>query len=351
MAGRAAKNQGIASGASMKEPEEWVEADVNDLILNQIQESLVLDYKRCDALQRDGERTKIELSKDVSAFANSAGGILVYGVEEDKHNPTQIDKGYDPDEITKEWIEQVINSKIQRRIDGIRINQIKLSGTRIGKVIYAVYIPPSPHAPHMAADHRFYKRFNFQSIAMEEYEVRDVSRRLESPDLYVTLLTSKIATKGSWLSLFRARFLTFSVELSVGNHSWIPVEECYIRYFWDARLGPTVGYSYNGPRDYYWNRRPVRTTEIRSFGDVILVDFDSYQWQATRRGPIYNSVTNRFATINSALATREGPYYLFWEARAPYMGLKKGAFELQLGVDEVHVAAFPCEFTAKDRNA
>jgi hypothetical protein len=29
----------------------------------------------------------------------------------------------------------------------------------------------------MATDHRFYKRFNFQSVAMEEYEVRDTSRR------------------------------------------------------------------------------------------------------------------------------------------------------------------------------
>ena len=35
----------------------------------------------------------------------------------------------------------------------------------------------------MANDNRFYKRFNFQSVPMEEYEVRDVSRRLDSPDL------------------------------------------------------------------------------------------------------------------------------------------------------------------------
>ena len=35
----------------------------------------------------------------------------------------------------------------------------------------------------MARDHRFYKRFNFQLVFMEEYEVRDVSHRDEAPDL------------------------------------------------------------------------------------------------------------------------------------------------------------------------
>lgn len=31
--------------------------------------------------------------------------------------------------------------------------------------------------------HRYYKRFNFQSVPIEDYEVRDVSRRGEAPDL------------------------------------------------------------------------------------------------------------------------------------------------------------------------
>jgi len=32
-------------------------------------------------------------------------------------------------------------------------------------------------APHQAYDHRYYKRYNFQSIPMEDYEVRDLMRR------------------------------------------------------------------------------------------------------------------------------------------------------------------------------
>lgn len=137
----------------------------------------------CDSLQKTDGKKK-EISKDVSAFANSAGGTIIYGVEEDKHFPTSIDNGFDPRDISKEWIEQVINSTINRRIDGIRIKEIALSGAKNGRSIYAVSIPQSRRAPHMAADKRYYKRFNFESVPMEDYEVRDVSRRLESRSLH-----------------------------------------------------------------------------------------------------------------------------------------------------------------------
>jgi hypothetical protein len=165
---------------------DWTEDDIQALIDNRVEESLTLDYKACDALGHT-EGKKKEISKDVSAFANSAGGTIVYGVKEDKHVPTGIDVGYIPSEIAKEWIEQVINSNIQRRIDGVRINPVRLTGAAAGRVLYVVWVPQSVRAPHMAADHRFYKRFNFESVPMEEYEIRDVARRSEAPDLHVDL--------------------------------------------------------------------------------------------------------------------------------------------------------------------
>jgi len=104
-------------------------------------------------------------------------------VVETNHLPTAIDIGYDPTDITREWLEQVINSTIQRRIDGIRIKQIELKNSNPGRVIYMVDIPQSKYAPHMAIDHIFYKRYNYQSIAMEEYEVRDVTNRADAPEM------------------------------------------------------------------------------------------------------------------------------------------------------------------------
>ena len=57
----------------MREPWDWIEADLVQLIAIGEQESLVLDYKSCDALAKT-DKKKDELSKDVSAFADSAGG-------------------------------------------------------------------------------------------------------------------------------------------------------------------------------------------------------------------------------------------------------------------------------------
>src|SRR5438128_6277596 len=118
----------------MNPPSQWTESDILKLITNQVQESLTLDYKACDALGRSDGKKK-EVSKDVSAFANSAGGTIVYGVLENKHFPTAIDAGYDPNDISKEWVEQVIKTNIQRRIDGIRINQVQLVQSAPGRVL------------------------------------------------------------------------------------------------------------------------------------------------------------------------------------------------------------------------
>jgi len=146
----------------MKLVELWTEQDVADLIASQVEEYLGLDYKAAAALAKT-DKSRADLSKDVSAFANSAGGLLVYGVTEKDHLPEAIDP-IDPNIITKEWLEQVINSRIQRRISGVLIFPIQLSGTYSGKVVYVISVPASPDAPHQASDKLYYKRFNFQSV-------------------------------------------------------------------------------------------------------------------------------------------------------------------------------------------
>src|SRR5256714_14272167 len=175
----------------MKNPWEWDENDLLDLVKAGTQESIELDFKESKAFENT-EKKKDDISKDISAFANSAGGTVIYGMKEDKntHLAAGLDEGSDPTDITKEWLEQVINSRIHRRIDGVRISQIPLTAFK-GRVAYVVYVPSSTRAPHQASDKRFYKRFNYQSVPMEEYEVRDVSRRGEIPDLRIEFVLPK----------------------------------------------------------------------------------------------------------------------------------------------------------------
>ncbi len=78
-------------------------AEIESFVRNQVPESIHLDYKASPAL---APKNGSEIAKDVSAFANSDGGLLIYGVEEDKgsHLPVRIDAGVDP-KWNREWLE------------------------------------------------------------------------------------------------------------------------------------------------------------------------------------------------------------------------------------------------------
>jgi Putative DNA-binding domain len=155
--------------------------DLQRLIIDGVEESLTLDYKASAALGKSDVHRN-ELCKDVTAFANSAGGQIVFGIEEDKQKPTKLDDGVDPS-ITKEWIEQIVDSNIQPRIEGLSIQPIPLGN---GQCAYVITIPQATtYAPHMARDRRYYQRQNFQCVPMEDYQIRDALRRETSPKPYV----------------------------------------------------------------------------------------------------------------------------------------------------------------------
>ncbi|WP_164936803.1 AlbA family DNA-binding domain-containing protein [Bradyrhizobium vignae] len=161
----------------MRDAKDWDEAYLLELIAVGEQESLTLDYKASADLAKDNSKRNA-VSKDVSAFANSAGGFIVYGILENKHVPTSIDVGVGRNILTKEWLESIIKSVIQPVVDAVAIKSIDIQGRGDDKVVYVVQIPQSTsRAPHQAFDHRYYKRFNFESAPMEDYEVRDLMRR------------------------------------------------------------------------------------------------------------------------------------------------------------------------------
>ena len=158
------------------------ETDLKRLVTDQIRESLTLDYKASAALGRS-DKQRDELCKDVTAFANSAGGQIVIGVEENKHVPSRVDDGAEPT-ITKEWVEQVIDSRTQPRIEGLIITPIQLA-KGLG---FVIAVPQAKsRAPHQAPDKKYYKRQNFQCVPMEDYEIRDALRRATTPELFVAL--------------------------------------------------------------------------------------------------------------------------------------------------------------------
>ncbi len=59
----------------------WTQQRIHQLIQDNVEENLQLEYKGARSLGRQNDKT-LEITKDVSAMANSIGGTVVYGVSE-----------------------------------------------------------------------------------------------------------------------------------------------------------------------------------------------------------------------------------------------------------------------------
>jgi hypothetical protein len=293
----------------MPVPPVWRESDLLAMVTSGEKESLILEYKACDSLgMSDGKKN--ELSKDVSAFANSAGGTIIYGVVENGHVPIGLDVGFDRSEFTKEWLEQVINSRIQRRVDGIVINEVELTTTAPGRVAFVVTIPQSDRAPHQAHDKRFYKRFNFESVPMEEYEVRDTSRRGQVPDLSVSF-AARVA--GSTMSQEGGEpLLSVAINATIINESPTPSEYCVIKVFVEKGLAIS-----GVPSEF----RRIGDHQLTLGGTTIDCDCLHMNHGIPGRLPIFQGVN--FSLFDQPITVsppKPGNYLLGWEVIAPGMG-------------------------------
>ncbi len=156
----------------------WTIDQLNQYIEDQIEESIYLDYKAADSLGTTDGR-KNEISKDVSAFANSDGGTIIYGIREfqegAKYLPEKIDS-INRFTFSRETLEQVINTRISPKLHGVIITPITIGHPEDNQVVYVVEIPKANTA-HQASDKRYYRRYNFQSIPMDDWEIKDIINR------------------------------------------------------------------------------------------------------------------------------------------------------------------------------
>lgn len=335
-----------------RDPSSWNITDIQNLIDNKIKESINLEYKSCPALSKYKD-PKMEVSKDVTAFANSEGGIIIYGVIEDKHVPIGIDEGYDPKIISKEWLEQVIMDNIKPKIEGIKINQIEMGDDFNARVIYVVSIPKSDKAPHQASNNKFNIRRNFISEAMDIDEIRNQIIKAESPEVNIEL----------YFRRFKARIEKFRLDISnpetlhhleingtIKNEGGDEVKNAIISIILDARLSPRVD---------LWKLefRPLKLHIGNEVIDIVKIDI---KWEERSNMPLFKSVDyllfQEDIRINfkvSWLNKKEAPF-IITEIKVPRMDPKRNLIRFRLEKNNVYLnpEELPDQFkiTQDDRN-
>lgn len=121
------------------------EAALVRLIDERISESKILEYKAALVLSTDGQ--KQEFLSDITAFANTDGGDVVFGMREENGQAKELVglRNLIPDDVISR-IENLLRDAVQPRISGMQIRAIPL---RNGCHTLLIRVSRSFAAPHM----------------------------------------------------------------------------------------------------------------------------------------------------------------------------------------------------------
>jgi len=172
-------------------PERWNEARLRGL---EPHEHDFQEFKGSAWISPNGEARSTflyDLSKQVSAFSNGAGGRLFLGLDDDGC----IDGGVPIDLKgggTRAWLEDIVPGCVDPPLRRCNVYEVSPDGSDTaihpGHAVYVVDLPSSDDAPHQAKDHRYYLRIAGKSRPMGHVHVQDVLRRVRDPELRLSRL-------------------------------------------------------------------------------------------------------------------------------------------------------------------
>jgi hypothetical protein len=170
---------------SAMQKERWLEDDVKALAA---EEPNVFDRKS-GLLLSDENAFFTSLAKALSAFANSGGGTLLLGVEDDGRLT-----GVDPTRgrsSTKDWLERKIPTLLDYPISDFRVHTVERSTSSeipTDKVVIVIDVGDSPLAPHQSKkDYHYYHRVGGNSVPAPHFYLDLLRQRLSNPTLDFTL--------------------------------------------------------------------------------------------------------------------------------------------------------------------
>lgn len=189
-------------------------SDIKRIIDEHTQESLYLEFKRGDALNRQNN-SKCELIKDVTGFANADGGRIIYGVGDKKVGGIHVaDKTYPvvDEGIDKEWISSVIRDNTSPRFHDFDVHELPFDEGRI----IVINIQPARTAHQNLLDHRYYQRTGVVTSPINDFQIRDLMARTTRP-------LAEIFPKFEVLSQ-KSDFHRYVMAISVKNIGMVTME-------------------------------------------------------------------------------------------------------------------------------
>lgn len=161
------------------------------------EEHLQLDFKRIKNANLNGTDDKKSLASCISGFANSSGGIVIWGIDARK-NDQGIDCANEIHEINPLGIflsrlNELSSQAVSPPVDGIVHKKFETSPNR---GFAATLIPESDSGPHMAklGENRYYKRNGQQFLQLEHFDLEDMFGRRQKPHLELFISSNRMPT-------------------------------------------------------------------------------------------------------------------------------------------------------------
>jgi hypothetical protein len=160
------------------------------LIAEKISESLYLEFKtKKDRSKPDLDQSDAwQFSRALAGFANSDGGILIWGIETNKHEQAAKLKPIDGVLDFTDRLKKSLLNSTQPVVDGVILETIPASGSADEGFVKCL-IPVSDKTPHraMLADREYFKRTAEGFYRLEHFDLEDMVGRRPQPSLSLHL--------------------------------------------------------------------------------------------------------------------------------------------------------------------
>lgn len=158
------------------------QAHIEQFVAEKTREGPHLDFKR-DLPVAWNDAAKHEFLADATAFANSGGGDLVFGVEEDGQAQAmavipQVIANVDQ-EIRR--LQDFLLHLAEPRLPGVKVHAVKVSVSGTGGYVVVVRIPQSWSGPHrVKTNQHFFVRDGLRKRQLDIPEIRSLFLRTEN---------------------------------------------------------------------------------------------------------------------------------------------------------------------------